>query len=887
MELQDIDNVGSIFAQIVPMIKRAVISILNLPLLICYVWPYMLCTLIGLDKPLKRLADRINLNTDMFDPIKVEEWVRNRYADSDETAVNYNLKEEYIRELFDEEKVPAAFRSKVRALETTAMFFGMLPNGISKDRMFAGHHMSPAILASAFYETRGRAALVGLLACLTISICLLSVLHGFIGFDSSVHETWGSLGVASSFSWSKAFGSWAPSLLTMGIILSPFLLLKKLARNDHFVIAYNEVLADIKEQMLEYGGFEAAKESLSVYPNKLPMLTYISEGQVQQLDEYTRMVDSGEPLIPIGLDDGYAKSLNVEHSKAPNSPVMQSQSEAQRNTLITGSSGSGKTLTYGIPYFDATVQSFLKADYAIQGLCLDGKGSLHHRLKARLRKRGVPQENFNTFGVKPDELGMNMFDGLSTEKVVEFLKYIHPQVTVDFWVISALDQISRVVRIAKAIHLTPIGVEYQVATNGCSTDSPEFVKRLCNNKEMLFKYIADLTNCLEIHEGLRYALYDEALKGAINGCLEEWATAPDEQLGGFVATINMYLNPFTSNSEILTKYGQGRSGDGYGDMRMALQGQLFFSSLSELRHGDAARAVNTFVRSRLYNLLAERDAEYQAIGKDPQKEPVIVLCDEHHLMVSVGTTGASDTNFANISRSMGMMLILITQSLKAYEQMMARAMVDNLTEQMGTRGFLSMKSEEDARWIEANCGTVTHIKVFCDGVLSTEGARELANNGVMTVPRTKIRALTRYGNLGMPSTIVEIKRNSINVVDMKHTFGIFGYFGKTYTYSSGVPYIRLINAPSSISKMKAAVRDSRNKFSVMGALGFIEPDKSSEVVSSSEWEMEYKGRSEGLHDAPPFTQTTSLANGNAKMIITTPQFGKESWFTMRVKPLLD
>ena len=57
--------------------------------------PYKLALDVKLDRVLDKLADKIEFNADKCDPVKLEEWVRNLYADSTDFRVNFNRREQY------------------------------------------------------------------------------------------------------------------------------------------------------------------------------------------------------------------------------------------------------------------------------------------------------------------------------------------------------------------------------------------------------------------------------------------------------------------------------------------------------------------------------------------------------------------------------------------------------------------------------------------------------------------------------------------------------------------------------------------------------------------------------------------------------------------------
>lgn len=864
--------------------KKAAGLIMMAPSHLLFTIPYMFACWLRADKAASLLASILQIGKRKRDPASLEAWARGLYKNSENFMVNFDLIDQYRRHAVDPKKYPSAYIPVPPNLERGVFIGGRMFNGQTKDHLFTGQSISPELVADAYAKTSGRALLVGILSVIAPVTAILMAIGKYIDIQLFTYETWGELGEASSFSLGALLGSGMTSLVVLALALIPLLFVKKLIDGEHDVLALNEVIADIRSQMLVYGGFEASKEEAVLAATASSRSQELSETLAKQRLNFWRVHKDGEPYIYLNTDDGVARARCSVHGYEAGTPILLVLSDLMQNLLCTGKIGSGKTTSVGLPTFDRIIESFTQAGYPIQGFGLDGKATIYHNLMRILVRQGVSTEKFIPIGVEEGQYGVPIFHGLSVEKCVDILASTTRGEADPFFVPSALSQIERVLRIAKAYHLTPMGVTYEIESGGCTVDSPDFVKRLCNNPDVLYAIIEELTGYLKGNELARHALYDPSLKSAIDGCLEDWRNMlkAQETASSVVSTINVFLKDFTGNGKILERFGQGRVGDMYKDLSLCLNGHFFFSALADTEYGEAARKINIFARSRLFNLITLREIEYKRVGKNPQREPVLVFIDEHHAMASSGTTGLSDASIMNISRSMGMIFIAMTQSTDAYITVLGEKQTENMVQQMLTRFYLPTKSQADMDNLRLTSGDGYSFGVYQEGVAESEGHRELANGGVMAVPRTQIRKLSRVTPLGMPSTVSHIEKEKAERREYgAPTFGLLGFMG-VFELTSGVDYIDQISSPKTIKRMKEP-----NKFTFAGAFGAPDQSIQNELSKAfeKEAEIEQRGRADGVKQIPLFTNQDLIESGNFRAVLSVPQYGVEHICRTTLEPL--
>lgn len=842
----------------------------------------------------KNLTSYLGFKSKKADPVFLENWLRERFKDSDDFQINFTKIQQYREFTFPKDKFPGEWIPVPPNLERGVMYYGKVLNGkMSKADFLTGIAFNPELLADAIDKTKGRALILALLLVSAASIILANIFGASFNLSFTSTESWGAHGTASFFSFGSSLISILAGGMTTALTLLPFLMLKKIALAENDVLGMNEALLDIQRQGKSYGADEASKEEVSLHPMKVADVHQYSKVYAKQLNEFWRTYGKGEPMIYFNKDDGTARAKGSIHGYEAGTEILMSLSDFNMNTQILGRIGSGKTLKSGIPIFTRLVSSLKKAGYPIQGMGLDGKATLYIPLMKKLQSMGVSTEKFIPIGVDAGHYGIPIFHGMSVEKIVDILSTTSKGDPDPFFVPSALSQIGRVVRIAKAIRCTPVGAEYQLKTGGCTTDSPEFVKRLCNNPDILFKYIADLCESLEKpeNEDLRLALYDSSLRSAIDGCLEDWKNMlkAEETASSVISTINVFLKPFTDNGKILERFGQGRVGPQYKDLSLALNGHFFFSALADTEFGDAARAINIFARSRVFNLVTLREIEFRKAGLDPQKSPVIIFIDEHQLMVSSGMTGLADASILNISRSMGLAFTAMVQSTDGYIATIGEKQTENMTQQFITKVMLPTTSTADMKRMADTSGVVYELRTATAGVFSTEGAREKHNGGVIAMPNIKIRQMSRLTPIGMPTTIFDMERKVADRLDYRAPFmSLIGYKGKRFGFGSGLDYSSKINSPAAMKKHREEIAE----FSLLGLVGWIgnydlggDADvESSLALAKSEAEAEAKGRMEGVSQVPLFTNNDLIDCGSNYAVMTVAQFGVEHWCRAELEP---
>lgn len=885
--------------------------VLNLigPLVIrVLLWPFWILDLayktlcrVGFDKLLFKITNALSktkvgekfLGMDGFkeDPVRLLAWLKEKGKNSGMFQTDFDRIGEYRKEEYPPEKHKHMHISSPANLERGVYYYDRLPCGKDKTWALESFYANPTLLADAYKKTAGRSLLMGFLLTVPLTFLLIHVFSGLIGISYETAESWGSYGAYSTIAPFKFMGSSIVSLIALAICLLPLLYVPRISRNQHDVQAREEMIQEIRHQLRVTGGLEASKMSETEYENNLGGYPVFSSSRKKQLLEYRRVYEGGEAMVEVHYDDGTGRTRGVQLSYEKGTKMLMCVSELCQNLYGSGVIGSGKTRTLLKPLFRAMIKAFKKQGLPLQGMGLDGKADLHHDLKEILIEEGVSTDNFLMMGVEEGEYGLDVFADAPVDLIMSRIQATVKGEPDPHFDVLAISLMRSILTIARAADQMEVGVKYYEETGGCTMASPAFVKNCANSEEMLTGLISEMLEEFDRDPALRRALYDTSLRTAIDGIVLDWKSAlkAEEMAMGIVSCVNKYLGPFLNNGRIRESFGEGRKGPGIMNMGYCFKGFYVFSNIPDSIYGEAARVINSFARSDLFERATTRQVEYSALGKDPMAEPVMIIIDEHGAMCSSGVSTSSDQGALNQSRSKGIVFNAYTQSRESYEMVIGKAQTDNMTQQMISRFWLPMNSEADARWLQTSMGHYSKISTSVDGVYPTEGARELVKGGVMRLPSQEVRILSKTSKIGLPTGIAHYEKAEVIYKygrdTEKHFFELSGYSGKMFEFNRSSDYIDNISSREAINRQLdfglTFAQGSRfgdfygKPHSSNNSLATLLADKVKigEESQKEIKELEKQERHHGIEKASLFTADDFFDGGRFHAIASIPQFG--------------
>lgn len=899
--MSDSNNIGALFVGAFLSLVEGVVTLVLL-------WPFWLMDLaykllcwVGADKLLYKITSVIaktrlgkkvlGMDVDKENPEKLLAWLEEKGRSFDSFETDFDRIDEYRKEAYPPHKHKHMHIPTPANLERGVYYYDRLPCGKSKNFALESFYANPTLLADAYKKTAGRSMLLGLLLITPIVLILFHMFGGLIGIDYSSAESWGYYGEYSTISPLSLIGTSILSVIALAICMIPFIYIPRVAKSQHDILAREEMIQEIRNQLRVSGGLEASKMSETEYENNIGEYPVFTVSRMDQLLEYKRVYEAGEAMVEVHHDDGTARTRGAQFAYEKGTKMLMCVSEMCMNSYGSGMIGTGKTRTLLKPNFRATIRAFKKAGLPLQGMGLDGKADLHHDLKKILVEEGMSTDKFLMLGVKEGQYGLDVFGDAPVDLIMSRIMATAKGEPDPHFDVLAIALMRNILTIARAADQMEIGVKYYEETGGCTMSSPAFVKDCANSEDMLFGLITEMLEEFERDPELRKALYDTSLRSAIDGIVLDWRNSlkAEEMAMGIVSCVSKYLGPFLNNGLIRERFGEGRKGSDIVDMSYAFDGYFIFPDIPDSVYGETARVINSFARSDLFERATTRQVEYSAIGKDPMSEPVMIIIDEHGAMCSSGVSTSSDQGALNQSRSKGIVFNSYTQSRESFEMIIGKAQTDNMTQQMVSRYWLPMNSEADARWLQSSMGHYMKINTSVDGVYPTEGAREAVNGGVITNPSQGITVLSKSSKIGLPTGIAHSDKSEVIYKHGRSTekwfFELAGYSNKLFEFKASTDYISNIAATGAIKNQlnygltfmqgsrfgdfygKPHAEGNDLVAAMQKKLG-INQESQKEIQ-----ELEKTERNQGIEKASLFTADDFFDGGRFHALASIPQFG--------------
>lgn len=339
-----------------------------------------------------------------------------------------------------------------------------------------------------------------------------------------------------------------------------------------------------------------------------------------------------------------------------------------KNVLVVGGTGSGKTTCVVDPL---CYQLFMSGAGV---LTFDVKGEGNAQRIAALCKKPI-----NVIGCGPDQLGLNLIEGMSTHAVVQVFTDLFSMggEAGGFWVNNAAQRIRCALTVLRAIpnHYN-LGAMYSY----------------------FFDQNARTTILGELEDALVHArpLVVRAVRAAQHWEDEVFGKFEDKVRSSVDATISQTLAEFMIDPEIHDAFCTSEREQA--DLTKLFDGHAFVLSVSIAEKGDSARTIMHLVKRRYANMMQSRRLNKQW----DQHRFVAFICDEYQYVAA-----ASDAEFLDKSRSSGSIFIGASQSISAFDNVIkSRAAVDTIISNMRQLIVFPLEDERTLARLRAIAGDV-------------------------------------------------------------------------------------------------------------------------------------------------------------------------------------
>lgn len=432
--------------------------------------------------------------------------------------------------------------------------------------------------------------------------------------------------------------------------------------------------------------------------------------------------------------DNFDKSATVSLGKAtgvfgfrgalgapmPGQSVRMSLQDLAQHVLVLGGTGEGKTRTVLMPLLRQllTLRGVMRNANrgALSVYATDGKGVLWKDVRKLAEELGQG-EDVVVIGANADagEMGVDLLEGVEPQQVGDILRSVARQVggssRDSFWPDMASELVRNVATVARAWQFTDSGMIYEQKSE--TSETPERVYSLTS----IYLLIMQPKLLKEALNGIEAARIEDAvelrpfatpdLDYAINYLTTAWEEMAKDTRSGIVANVTQLMSPFATNLELRKAFASGGAKKLI-NIRDAWK-QIVLVNVPSLEYGIAGRIVNVFLKTLLYTEARRRELVDGSIG---EREKLVFLADEFQDLVTADIAGLSDATFWNVARSAGVIGVIASQGVAAFEQTIGKTETANLLLQFRSKVFLRSEDVGTIEFAQKLAGKTLRSQTF-------------------------------------------------------------------------------------------------------------------------------------------------------------------------------
>ncbi|HSH26673.1 MAG TPA: TraM recognition domain-containing protein, partial [Wenzhouxiangella sp.] len=430
-----------------------------------------------------------------------------------------------------------------------------------------------------------------------------------------------------------------------------------------------------------------------------------AEARKEQLERAT--IDE-TPFIKLGTSTGILEARG--DPLAPNGGITfgYTSNDMAVPTIVLGGSGTGKTR--GVLRPEAKQWTEKRAGGL---LILDGKGQLPSELAPK-----IPGAHLVTPG----------HDIFSLTEGLEPAEYV-----------SILETIVRAGESGDGVHWNSEGAHMmrQAATLLYHSQEPwtaAGVYRVCMEENYRQTVIAAIP---ESSAG------DAMVEMAARYWSEEFEAGSANWKSSVQSTVRGWHAPILSHPQL---YAWAEAEHGV-DPAGVLRGEIIGFDVPASRFGSAAALISALAKSRVYGAAQDRGDNWAA---DEGQTPALLLIDEAQSVIT-----EQDDVIAPIARSLGIRLVLATQTIEGMREQLGEAKANKLLEVCGNIIALPGRSAATNEWVAGRIGKTWRAKVkTVNGTANTWTAVSAQHHsGMLELAQRDpyVRGLARAGGISLTS----------------------------------------------------------------------------------------------------------------------------------------
>lgn len=430
-----------------------------------------------------------------------------------------------------------------------------------------------------------------------------------------------------------------------------------------------------------------------------------SEARAMEAEAFRSQLDlldafDKSPTVSIGKATGVFGFRGALGAPTPGQPIRMSLHDLAQHLLVLGGTGEGKTRTVLMPLLRQllTLRGVMRNANrgALSVYATDGKGVLWRDVRKLAEELGQG-EDVVVIGAKAEagELGVDLLEGVAPQQVADMLRSVARQLggasSDSFWPDMAAEVIRNAATVARAWQFTDAGASHEAKAQE-RVYSLTTIYLLIMQPKLLQEALTGIAAARGAGSAALRTVDTADLDYAIGYLTTTWAEMATDTRTGIVANVTQLMSPFATNLELRKAFASGGA-DKLINIADAWS-QIVLVNVPSLEYGVAGRIVNVFLKTLLYTEARRRELVDGSIG---EREKLVFLADEFQDLVTADIAGLSDATFWNVARSAGVIGVIASQGVAAFEQVIGKNETANLLLQFRSKVFLR---SEDVGTIE-------------------------------------------------------------------------------------------------------------------------------------------------------------------------------------------
>lgn len=479
-----------------------------------------------------------------------------------------------------------------------------------------------------------------------------------------------------------------------------------------------------------------AEVQLAAWREAIQRYNKRAEINAKELRQYNAQVEEvmerdKSPVYTYGKSLGILKFRGHSGGIPAGQKVATSFMDANRHTLVFGSTGTGKTRKIVLPRVKWLLEQLAKG-LPVSMFVLDNKGALVRSVARLLSRTGLDKSLLRVIGTGENELRMNPCEALTPAELGDLLVSFMSQASGGadesaFWTERGKNLVINVAVLARAFECLEAGRQWGDKT-GFRPYSFLGLFVLMSDDAQLDYALECVAQALQTEDRARIAhLEGISMSTSLTWLATSWKALPDVTKGGVQTNAERMLVSFIHYDELAQGFATGR-GDNLVSPSELMRAGITGLNISQIKYDSAGRLINIalktmwlkFARESQINdpdFAEEREHWWRHQDRELTDQEMdaysmrYFIADEYQALMTAGGQ-LSDTDVWNEIRSAGVCGIVITQSLSSIKYALGAEGTKKFMQNFNNLVVLSSTDEETVDFVVKLAGKVQRFSVI-------------------------------------------------------------------------------------------------------------------------------------------------------------------------------